>query len=386
VAIWRDVMAIPRPAGISEQAYRLSRVRVLAAVITALALSAVTGATPGSTAPQLEVRPWTKPLAFVAGLAYLPDGRALVTEKDTGLIRVVERTGAVRPEPFAKLTVYSGGEYGLLGIAVHPQFRRYPFVYVTYVEPTRAGTPRRGRLVRFRWRSGVGVSRRILLDNFTVNDAFIHVGGVMAWQRTYLLVTVGDGAPARPVAEAAQDTSSLRGKILRITRDGKPAPGNPFGNEVLSYGHRNSYGLTVDSRSGAIYETENGPDQSDEVNRIAPGVNYGWPICQGFDRDCVEPSAYRAPIWESGNTTTVAPTGIVSYRGTRVLGLKDTLAVCAFGTGEILALRLQADGKLASVRRYASPAWRCGSFLVEAPDGTLVFHDQKSGRIMRIVR
>lgn len=162
-------------------------------------------------------------------------------------------------------------------------------------------------------------------------------------------------------------------------------PGNPFGNAVYSYGHRNSYGITVDRGTGAIYESENGPDQSDEVNRIVKGANYGWPICQGFDRDCAPPPRYRAPLWESGNTSTVAPTGIVRYRGTRIAALRNALAVCMFGTGEIYALHLTRAGDVALVRRLSSPAWRCGAFLVESPDGTLVFHDQKTNRILRIV-
>jgi aldose sugar dehydrogenase len=356
----------------------------LAAVVAGVLLMGATSSS--SASPQLTVRPWTKPLEFVAGLAYLPDGRALVTEKATGLIRVVERNGSVRPKPFAKLGVYAGGEYGLLGIAVDPQFTRYPFVYVTYVEPTADGKPRRGRLARFRWRDGIGTSRRILLDDLKVNEESIHVGGAMAWQGTSLLVTAGDGAPSRPFAEAAQNTSSLRGKVLRITRDGKPVPGNPFGNAAYSFGHRNSYGITVDSKTGAVYETENGPDQSDEVNRIAKGWNYGWPVCEGFDRDCTPPPRYHPPMWESGTTTTVAPTGIVSYHGTRIPALTNTLAVCMFNTGEIYALHLTRGGDVALVRRLSSPAWRCGSFIAEAPDGTLVFHDQTSNRILRIVR
>jgi quinoprotein glucose dehydrogenase len=361
-------------------------VRVLVAgLATAVAVSTATGAAPGALAPQLEVRRWTKPLPFVAGLAYLPDGRALVTEKESGLIRLIEKTGALRPKPFAKLPVYAVGEYGLLGIAVDPQFRRYPFVYASYVEPTSDGKPRRGRLARFRWGNGIGVSRRILLDNFTVNDENIHVGGAMTWRGTSLYVTVGDGSPARTVAEAAQSTSSFRGKVLRITRDGKPVASNPFGNPVFTYGHRNSYGITVDPKTGAIYESENGPDQSDEVNRLVPGGNYGWPICQGLDEDCTPPPAYRPPIWESGNTARLAPTGIVSYRHTRVSELTNNLAVCLFNSGEILSLRLTAAADLASVTHYKSSAWRCGAFLVEAPDGSLVFPDQKTGRIMRIV-
>jgi glucose/arabinose dehydrogenase len=337
--------------------------------------------------PKLVVRPWSQKLPFLAGLAFLPDGKALVTEKDTGAVRLIGRDGKVRRTPFARLRVFSGEEYGLLAIAVDPKFERHPFVYVYYVQPTPDGkAARRARLVRFRFRNGIGVSPRVIVDNIKTNKETIHVGGAMAFQGEYLLLAVGDGSPARadPRAKWAQDLSNPQGKILRLTRDGRPAPRNPFRNGIFTLGHRNSYGLTIDDRTGAIFESENGPDQSDEVNRIVAGRNYGWPVCAGIRDGCQVPR-YSNPLWETG-LRTVALTGVVSYHGTRVPALRDTVTVCGFKDGAIYSLRLKArQTKLASVVRHAAPGWRCGAALVEAPDGAIAFTDLRSGRVMRIV-
>jgi glucose/arabinose dehydrogenase len=341
-----------------------------------------------SATPRLIVKPWSQPLPFPAGVAYLPDGRALVTEKDTGTIRMVDRNGRVRRKPFAHLQVFSGAEYGLLTIAVDPQFKRFPFVYVYYVQPTANGkAARRARLVRFRFRNGVGTGMRVLVDNVATNKETIHVGGAMVFKGNYLLLAVGDGSPSRADSRSqkAQDLSSREGKILRLTRDGRPAPGDPFRDGILTLGHRNSYGLTIDRRTGAIFESENGPDQSDEVNRIVAGRNYGWPVCEGIARRCQVSGKYADPLWETG-LHTVALTGIVSYHGTRIPALHDTVTVCGFKDGALYSLRLsRRQTSLVSVTRYTARGWRCGAALVEGPDGLLSFTDQTSGRVMRIV-
>jgi aldose sugar dehydrogenase len=337
---------------------------------------------------QLIVKPWSERLPFLAGIAYLPDGTALVTEKKSGLIRLIERNGKVRRQPFARLRVFDGEEYGLLSIVVDPNFQRYPLVYVYYVQPNAAGNmPFRARLIRFRVRNGVGVSMRVLVDDLRTNEFTIHVGGAMAFQGNDLLLAVGDASPSRADAraKAAQDLASRQGKILRLTRDGRPAPGDPYGQGIFTLGHRNSYGLTVDRRTGAILESENGPDQSDEVNRIIAGRNYGWPVCEGVAVHCQVAGKYADPLWETG-LHTVAVTGIVSYHGTRIPLLRDTVAVCAYKDGAIYALRLsRRQTSLVSVKRYASPNWWCGAALVAGPDGMLTFTDLKTGRVVRIV-
>jgi glucose/arabinose dehydrogenase len=361
------------------------------AVLLLFVLTA-TATTPGAASDQfatLDVRPWSQPLPFLAGLALLPNGRALVTEKDTGRIRVIERDGRVRRKPFARLRVFSGAEYGLLGIAVDPRFGRHPYVYVYYVEPTPDGqAPRRARLVRFRVRDGLGTARRVLVDDLRTNAETIHVGGAIAFQGDQLLLAVGDGSPSRadPRAEQAQEPASQQGKILRLTRDGRPAPGNPFPKGILTVGHRNSYGVAVDPKSRAIFETENGPDQSDEVNRIVPGRNYGWPHCEGFDAGCRGDERYTDPLWETGPSSTLALTGIVSYRGKRVPALRDTVCFCGFKDGALYALRLSAgQDAVLSTTRYSDPGWSCGAALAVAADGAVLFTDQLSGRVMRII-
>lgn len=356
-------------------------------LLAVLSLAAASAAPVRSeTTAVLKVAPWTKPLPFIAGLAFLPDGRALATEKDTGVIRLINRDGSVRAKPFARLKVYGRSEYGLLGIAVDPAFARHPYVYVYYTQPSADNFPRQHRLVRYRFgRGGVGVSPRIILDNVPVaatarQGGAYHAGGALAFLGTNLLVTVGDGQHERTQAGAAQDPRSVQGKVLRITRDGRPAPGNPFGNKVYTRGHRNSFGLTVDRKTKAVFESENGPDQSDEVNRLLRGGNYGWPTCQGMSI-C---NNSQAPLWESGERT-LAPSGIISYHGTRVKALKDSVTFCVYNTGELVSLRLNAaQTRVLSSARYRG-SWRCASVVVERPGGEVVFYDVLSGRLLRLV-
>jgi glucose/arabinose dehydrogenase len=264
----RDVEEATRPGGRRSPKRSAKPPALLQFGLLLFGLPALAGLAPHSAtqpAGNLVVRPWSKPLPFLAGLAFLPDGSALVTEKDTGRIQLIERDGTVRKKPFARLQVFSGAEYGLLGIAVDPDFKQHPYVYVYYVQATPDGKlPRRARLVRYRSRDGTGLSPRVIVDNLETNTDTIHVGGAIAFQGKHLLLAVGDAAAFRsdPRVAHAQDARSRQGKILRLTRDGKPAPGNQFGNHVFTLGHRNSYGIAVDAKTGAVFESENGPDQS----------------------------------------------------------------------------------------------------------------------------
>ena len=357
----------------------------ISAALAALAAATTSIAREAQPAPTLDVRPWTKPLPFVASVAFLPDGSALATEKDTGVVRVIARNGRVRAKPFARIrNIYGFGEFGLLGVAIDPKFSSgYPYVYIYYSERSRPKGPvRRHRLVRFTWRRGVGVAMRVLIDNIRAAGGAFHAGGALAFLGDDLLVTVGEPEADRFKSKDSQNTKNIYGKILRVTRTGRPVEGNPFGNRIFALGIRNSFGITVDRVTGAILATDNGPDQGDEVNLIVRGGNYGWPTCVGFCT--VQP--YLQPLWESGTASTTVPTGIVSYRGARIPALRDSIVFCNFKPGRLMSLRLDATRPVvAATSEYGSPAWLCGAPLVEAPDGALVFADLKTGRLMRVV-
>ncbi|KOX13996.1 sorbosone dehydrogenase family protein [Nocardiopsis sp. NRRL B-16309] len=216
---------------------------------------------PTDLATGLEV-PW--------GVGFLPDGSALVTERDSAEVEHVAAdgtvTGAGRVEG-----VVPGGEGGLLGLAMDPEFPEDPYVYVYY---TARSDNRISRIEYDADENELGEAD-VILDGLP--KAGNHNGGRIAFGPDDLLY-VGTGDAAQ--GALAQDTDSLAGKILRITDDGEPAEGNPFDNRVYSYGHRNVQGLAWDA-DGRLYATEFGSDERDEINLIEPGANYGWPEVEG---------------------------------------------------------------------------------------------------------
>ena len=211
---------------------------------------------------------------FLTNLAIAPDGTMFVTEKELGEILIV-RDGRALEEPFATFDVIPDAERGLLGIALHPRFPDEPWVYVYYSD---AGSER-NRVVRVRAEGDRAGEIEPLLELLPATSGY-HNGGDLAFGTDGNLFVVTGEAHNPERAQAADD---LGGKILRITPEGDIPEDNPFGpgSPVYSMGHRNSFGLCVDPDTGQLWETENGPSEHDEVNRIVAGENYGWPEVSG---------------------------------------------------------------------------------------------------------
>ncbi|GAA1530158.1 PQQ-dependent sugar dehydrogenase [Actinomadura kijaniata] len=211
------------------------------------------------------------------GVAFLPGGDALVTERNSSRL--------LRITPQGKVTdvggvpgVRPGGEGGLMGVAVSPGFDRDRLVYVYF---TAAAD---NRVMRFRYDDRIGPLQEVVTG---IPKGANHNGGRIAFGPDGMLY-VATGEVYR--TELAQDKNSLGGKILRVTPDGEAAPGNPFGNRVWTWGHRNVQGLAWDE-ARRLYATEFGQDRLDEINLIEKGRNYGWPEVEGVgdDRDFVNP-------------------------------------------------------------------------------------------------
>lgn len=202
-------------------------------------------------------------------IVFLADGSALVTQRDDASIVRVTADGDVSKVGDVP-GVAPGGEGGLQGLAVAPDESAL-YAYLT--------GPDDNRVVRLEFDGDrIGAAEPILTG---LAKAFNHQGGALTFDRRgRLFVAVGDAAnTATP-----QDRSSLNGKILRIDAQGRPVEGNPFGNEVWSYGHRNVEGLAWDA-SGRLWATEFGDRSQDELNRIVKGGNYGWPMVEGDSDD-----------------------------------------------------------------------------------------------------
>lgn len=232
------------------------------------------------------------------GLAFLPDGSALVANRDDGhIVRVTEDGGV--DEVGTVPGVVHRSESGLLGIAVPPDFEADPWVYAYFT------TDSDNRIVRMRYDDGELGEPEILVSG--IPAAPIHDGGRLAFGPDGMLyATAGDASES---SRHPQDTESLGGKILRMTPEGEPAPDNPFGNLVWSYGHRNPQGIAWDDRD-RLWAAEFGQNTWDELNLIERGGNYGWPEVEGKagDPDFIDPLAQ----W---STDDASPSGIAIAQG-----------------------------------------------------------------------
>jgi len=307
--------------------------------------------TPGPTgAPQ--VRVLARNLRVPWGLAFLPDGDALVAERPTGRILRVTPSGEVS-EAQRLTESRDTGEGGLLGLAVSPDYARDGLVYAYYTGAED------NRIVRFR----LGESPRPILTG--IHKAGNHDGGRIAFGPDGMLYAGTGDANER---KRAQDPAALNGKILRMTPDGRPAPGNPFPNSVVySYGHRNVQGLAWDS-AGRLYASEFGQNAFDEVNLIQAGRNYGWPIVEGVGHDprFVEPLVTWA-------TDDASPSGIA------IVG--DQLFVAALRGERLWRVPLDGRGGLGEPVPLLVDAYGRLRTVALAPDGSLwVMTSNRDGR------
>ena len=289
------------------------------------------------------------------GLAFLPDGTALVTERDTEKVKAVTPSGDVRTVGRVQ-GVDGTGEGGLLGLAVSPDYASDGTVFVYF---TRGPENVVARMTY----DGHGLSgQRTVLDG--IPSGPIHNGGRIAFGPDgYLYVGTGESGQS----DLSQDLDSLGGKILRVTPEGDPAPGNPFdGSPVWSLGHRNVQGLAWDE-DGRMWASEFGQSTWDELNLIEPGKNYGWPVVEGRAGD----DRYVDPV-RQWPTSEASPSGIAVAEGSvfmAALGGTRLWQVPLLDgrTGRPTALMRERYGRLRTV--------------VAAPDGSLwVTTSNRDGR------
>ncbi len=243
-------------------------------------------------------------LNFPVAMALAPDGRVFFNERLTGKIRIINQQWQLVATQFCQLAIATSGEQGLLGLALDPDFANNNFVYVYHS----ASSPLRNRVVRYTDSSGSCTQETIILDNLPASTN--HNGGIIQFGPDgKLYVIIGD---AENTANS-QNVASLAGKVLRVNPDGSAPTDNPFfsnanvnAKKVYSFGHRNSYGFTFHEHTGHLWETENGPSDNDEINRVISGGNYGWPTVRGIAGN----PNFRDPIL--AYVSVIAPTNIVA--------------------------------------------------------------------------
>ncbi|MFD0361455.1 PQQ-dependent sugar dehydrogenase [Nocardia sp. GCM10030253] len=275
------------------------------------------------------------------GLAFLPDGDALVAERDSGRVLRVS-PGRAPEQVYAVSGVVARGEGGLLGLAVSPRYHENGYVYAYFT------AAQDNRIVRFR----LDGTPEVIFDG--IAKAGNHNGGRLAFGPDGMLY-VGTGDAGQ--AARSQDPANPNGKILRLTPDGDPAPGNPTsGSPIYSLGHRNVQGLAWD-RAGRLFAAEFGQNAFDEINLIEPGRNYGWPQVEGMggaDRGYTEPLLVWAP-------SAASPSGIAIAA--------DTLYVAAL-RGERLWTATLHDGRPSEPVARLEDHGRLRTVEI-APDGAL---------------
>ncbi|GAA4732590.1 PQQ-dependent sugar dehydrogenase [Phytohabitans rumicis] len=300
------------------------------------------GAAPDLNAPQqvasgLDV-PW--------GLAFLPDGDALVAERETARILRVSPGGGRARQVYEVPGVDPGGEGGLLGLAVSPNYATDQYVYAYFTAESD------NRVVRFKLDDQ---SRpEVIFDG--ISKASNHNGGRIAFGPDGMLYAgTGDAAER----DSSQDPDDPNGKILRLTPDGDPAPGNPRPNSpIYSLGHRNVQGLAWDA-DGRLFATEFGQNRLDEVNLIQPGRNYGWPEVEG--EGDTDGGRYTNPI-VTWSTDEASPSGAA------IAG--NTLYVAALRGERLWAVPLTA-GRAGEPRAFFVNRYGRLRTVAVAPDGAL---------------
>ena len=343
-------------------------------------------------------RPW--------GLAFIPDGSMLVTERP-GRLRVI-RNGVLDPTPIAGLPdILAGGLGGLMDIALHPQFAQNRLIYMSYTKP---GADVRAQstlaVVRARWDGGATLTE---VKDILVADAYYGApplptrccgqgppsgsyGSRLAFDRAgFLYVTSGD----RNYGEKSQDPSTHIGKILRLRDDGTVPPDNPlvgkpgYKPEIYTIGHRNPLGLTIHPVTGELWSSEFGPRGGDEVNRIQAGKNYGWmDVTQGAHYNNEPAKGTKGVAGMEDPVLTWAPSinpgNLLFYNGDKFPAWKGHMLMATM-TRSVLRATFDAQGQPTAQERMLTELQQRFRDIRLGPDGFIyLLTDESAGALLRI--
>lgn len=335
-------------------------------------------------------RPW--------GVAWLPDGTMLVTEK-AGQLRLV-RNGVLEPTPIAGVPeVMSSGQGGLMDVSLHPKFAANRFIYLTYSHGTEDAN--RTRLARATFDGKTLQNLRVIFEVSQVKSGGQHFGSRILWLPDgTMLVAIGDGGnpPVQLegdlIRKQAQNLRSRLGKIVRLNDDGSVPRNNPMATNakadpaIWSYGHRNIQGLAFDPATKRVWATEHGAKGGDELNLAEAGKNYGWPLVthsQEYFGGEISSERSRAGmvdpkvVW----TPATAPSGLAFYSGDRFPNWKGDLFAGGLVSQDVRRIDLDAAGTV-----KGQEVIRIGQRVRDVrqgPDGLLyILTDESDGRLIRL--
>ncbi len=370
---------------------------VLAATIVACGAAPAQGPaqrspTPNSTPGVVRAETVAQGLEHPWGLAFLPDGRMLVTERP-GRLRIVGSNGTLSAPLGGVPTVYARGQGGLLDVTLDPRFAENRMVYLSFAEPGEGGT------------AGTAVARGRLGEGQLENVQVIyrqrpkvsgggHFGSRIVFGRDgTIFITQGDRQAWR---DSAQSLTAGMGKIMRVNTDGTVPRDNPFVGragvmpEIWSYGHRNVQGAALHPETGQLWTAEHGAAGGDELNHPQSGKNYGWPVIT-YGRDYsgarigegTEKAGMEQPVyyWDP----VIAASGMVFYTGDSLPGWKGSMFVGSMIPGALVRLVLE-NGKITKEERYLGDLRERFRDIQQGPDGFLyAVTDSPNGRVLRIV-
>lgn len=330
-----------------------------------------------------------KPWAVVP----MPDGRLLITEKG-GTFRIATTSGALSAAITGAPKVDDAGQGGLLDVALDPDFNTNRIIYWAFSEPVEGGNHTAVAKGRLSDDEKTIENARVIYRALPTFNSRAHFGSRLAFDKNgYLYVTTGERSnlETRP---KAQHLNAALGKVLRLTKDGQPAPGNPFANtpgalpEIWSLGHRTPQGLVFHPVTGELWESEMGPRGGDEINLIKPGKNYGWPvITYGIEYNgktigdgITQKEGMEQPVyyWDPVQS----PSGITFYSGNMIPEWKNNLFVGGLSSKHIARLVIVNNKVVGEERLLADQNQRFRD-VGEGNDGAL-YAVTDEGRLYRI--
>jgi len=325
------------------------------------------------------------------GLAFLPDGRMLVTERP-GRLRIIEQ-GRLNPLPVTGLPeIIASGQGGLLDIALHPDYSQNGWLYFSYVGFGRGGMGTRVARAHLNGQRLTEVEELFRMNIGSMSGR--HFGSRLLFDKAgYLYITVGD----RGDQERAQLLNDHAGSVIRLHDDGRIPRDNPFVDradalpEIFSYGHRNPQGMALHPESGEVWIHEHGPQGGDELNKLVAGENYGWPVItygvnygigtpigEGTHKPgMLQPNYYWVP--------SIAPSGMTFYKGEAFPRWQDSLFIGSLKFALLARLEFDAAGEVVKEERLLRGRLGRIRDVRSGPDGLLyLLTDESNGKLVRL--